>query len=119
MNTNLKEVIVMPGFDRSGPQGAGSMTGWGRGLCRSGERAYDPGAQGGFRGGRCYGRGRGFGRGFGAGRRFAAYPPAYDPYYPPAPDRELETLKAEADYLKDSLDAIHGRIQELERPESE
>jgi Family of unknown function (DUF5320) len=116
-------VIVMPGFDRSGPQGAGSMTGWGRGLCRSGERTYGPETRGGFGAGRCYGRGRGFGRGagrgFGAGRRFAAYPAAYDPYSPPAPERELETLKAEANYLKDSLDTIHSRIQALERPETE
>ena len=43
----------MPGFDRSGPQGRGPMTGWSRGLCsRTGaEGAFGPGG----------GRGRGFG----------------------------------------------------------
>jgi hypothetical protein len=45
MNIN-KEGITMPGFDRTGPRGAGPRTGWGRGPC-----------------------GGGFGRGFGAGFR--------------------------------------------------
>lgn len=44
----------MPGFDRTGPRGAGPRTGWGRGPCGGG-RAFG------------WGFGRGFGRGFGAG----------------------------------------------------
>lgn len=115
----LKEVTIMPGFDRSGPIGAGPMTGWGRGYCRSGARTSGRMAAGGFGRARCGGRGRGFGRGFGAGRWSTAYPPAYDPYVPPVPERGLESLKAEAGYLKDSLDAIHARIQELEQGEPE
>ncbi|KMY66966.1 hypothetical protein AAU61_13460 [Desulfocarbo indianensis] len=52
----------MPGFDRSGPRGAGPMTGGGFGYC-----AQPAGA-----GGQPMGLGRGMGRGFGqgAGRGF-------------------------------------------------
>ncbi|MBW2529684.1 MAG: DUF5320 domain-containing protein, partial [Deltaproteobacteria bacterium] len=49
----------MPGFDRSGPQGDGPLTGRARGRCR--------GADDDVRQARGYGRGRG-GRGWGGGR---------------------------------------------------
>lgn len=50
----------MPGFDRTGPEGKGSMTGRGMGPC-------NPNAPKGFGRGRGRGLGRGIGRGFGRG----------------------------------------------------
>jgi len=63
----------MPGGNRTGPQGMGPMTGWGRGMCNPSQTANDPSpAQGpGYRGsgyGQGFGRGRGVGRGRGLGR---------------------------------------------------
>ena len=68
----------MPGLDRTGPQGMGSMTGRGMGLCGSRGGAptsgqVPPGGFGwqgwgrGFGGGRGFGRGMGWGRGWGRG----------------------------------------------------
>ena len=60
----------MPGGDRTGPWGAGPMTGRGAGFCAG----YDvpgymnPAYGGGFGRGRGGGFGRGWGRGFGRGR---------------------------------------------------
>ena len=48
MNIN-KEARLMPGFDRTGPRGAGPRSGWGRGPCGAG-MAFG-------RGWRCFGRG--------------------------------------------------------------
>ncbi len=102
----------MPGFDRSGPIGAGPMTGGRRGLCNSataadvrafmGAYGYGPGFRSGF------GRGRGWRRGFGRGY---AWPPAVG--FDSA--AELAVLRDEADYLKDGLDAVNRRIDELEQ----
>ena len=116
----------MPGFDRTGPMGAGSMTGGRRGLCNpataAGARAYiGPYAYGGglglrrgFRGG--YSRGAGLGRGYGRG--YGWYPSVMGPAYPSVAD-EMEMLRAEADYLKNSLEAINKRIDELEKKPAE
>lgn len=77
----------MPGFDRTGPRGMGSMTGWGRGNCatakspqpendmkdmtEAGAPATAPAAYYGLgRGGMPRGCGRGFGGG--RGRCFSA-----------------------------------------------
>lgn len=53
----------MPGFNRSGPEGNGPLTGWQRGLCRRAEFEEVVGA------GRGLGRGRGRGLGRGLGLR--------------------------------------------------
>ena len=113
----------MPGFDRTGPVGAGPMTGGARGLCNpaaAGSLRADAGGYGygrglglrrGFRGG--YGRGRGWGRGYGRG--YIGYPAAVGPDFPvDAPD-EIEMLKAQADALRASLDAINRRLDDLEQ----
>ena len=112
----------MPGFDRTGPMGAGSMTGGRRGLCNpaiaSGARAYigpygyvgGLGLRRGFR--RGFGRGAGIGRGYGRG--YGWYPPVMGPAYPSVAD-EMEMLRVEADYLKNSLESINKRIDELEK----
>ena len=107
----------MPGFDRSGPMGAGPMTGGRRGLCNP---ATAPGVSAfmggtgygrGFRGG--FGRGRGWRRGLGRGYGWA--PAAAGPVAAIDSAAELAALRDEAHYLKDSLDAINRRIDELEQ----
>ena len=113
----------MPGFDRTGPMGAGPMTGGARGRCNpatAGNIAAYAGGYGrglglrrGFRGGYgpVTGRGRCFGRGFGW------YPPAAGSAYSMGAAGEMDMLKAEADYMKKSLDAVNKRIDELsEKP---
>jgi hypothetical protein len=135
-----KEVFDMPGFDGTGPAGMGPMTGGGRGFCNpsSVSPGWSPGYYGrGF--GRGYGRGPGYGRGlgFGRGRGYwggfgwrGAYPPSggwYGPTYGPAygnpynvqPEDEIRGLKDEAKYMKDELDAINKRIEELKTETSE
>jgi hypothetical protein len=109
----------MPGFDRSGPMGAGSMTGVRRGFCNPGRsaierpvsRGYGFGAGYGFRGG--YGPGRGVRKGFCGG--FAWYPSMYEPGYPTDQTSEMNMLRAEADSMKTALDTINKRIVELEK----
>jgi len=126
----------MPGFDRTGPMGAGPMTGGGRGLCNPATAGMSPAFAGGygygrglamrrgFRGayGPGWGRGRGYGRGFGwypyaAGPAYSAAGPAYSPAYAMDAASEIDMLKADAEYMKKSLDAINRRIEELsEKP---
>ncbi len=102
------------------------MTGWGRGYCAGGT-AY--GAGPGF--GRAGGRGRGFrgigwrgpGRGFGrrsappaAGWGWGPAPaggPATGPYGM-SPEDEAGYLKQEAQAVRDELESIQRRIEELE-----
>ena len=106
----------MPGFDRTGPQGLGAMTGGARGLCNPRAASYGSQFAGGFGYGRGFGMGRGYGRGFGRGMGMGyGYGPGYGPGYPLEPADETAQLKAEADYMKRSLDAITKRIEELEK----
>lgn len=117
----------MPGFDGTGPMGAGAMTGGGRGYCNPyrgtyGGRWFGGGrgfGRGGFGGG--YGRGRGYGYGRGFGWRGAyATPggwyggPSYGVPYQMNPNEEVNMLKGEAEAMKNELDAVNKRIEELE-----
>jgi Family of unknown function (DUF5320) len=130
-----KEVAVMPGFDGTGPMGAGSMTGGARGFCNPAYAVYGPAYGRGFGCGRGYGRGvsrgrgarRGFGPAFGMGRGSgrglggpafypmwgAGYAPAYGPYTM-NPQDEAGMLRDEAEYMKQELAAIQKRLEELE-----
>ena len=111
----------MPGFDRTGPMGAGPMTGGARGRCNPATAGNIPayaggygygrglGLRRGFRGG--YGPGRGWGRGYGRG--YGGYPPAAGSAYSMDATGEMDMLKADADYMQNSLDAIKKRIEEL------
>ncbi len=126
----------MPGGDRTGPMGAGPMTGRGVGICAG----YDvpgymnPAFGRGFGGGRGHGMGRGFGMGGGRGWRnqyyatglpgwargyanpnLAGFPsdPATATNVKTAQAGELASLKNQAQYLKDALDDIETRINEL------
>jgi len=110
----------MPGLDRSGPMGAGPMTGGRRGLCNPVNAGYDARFSEMFGFGRGMGLGRGFRGGFGRGmgrafRRRFWNQPSYYPAYAQNPEEELNILKAEANSVKSSLDMINQRIAELEK----
>jgi hypothetical protein len=123
----------MPGGDKTGPVGAGPMTGRGAGYCAGfGRPGYiNPG----FARGGGFGQGRrgGFGNRGGAGRGwrrmfwgadYSAWPSATGPFpyetnvsagrrY--SRNEELRDLKSQADYLNDALAEINRRIEDLER----
>ena len=117
----------MPGFDRTGPMGAGSMTGGARGRCNPAAVGINPAYAGnydygrgpalrrGFRGG--FGPGQDRGRGF--GRMYGWYPPAEAPVSPLDTANEIDMLKAEADYMKKSLETIYKRIDALSKKPAE
>ena len=106
----------MPGFDRTGPQGMGPMTGGARGRC-SPSGAWI--SRGGFGRGMGYGRsargnfmaGRGLRRGFGSGWNTGPLPSDFNP---DASD-EINMLKAQAEDIHRILDEINHRISELEK----
>ncbi len=113
----------MPGLDRTGPAGAGPMTGGRRGLCARTGTAYVAPAYGthgrglAFR--RGFGRGRGRGYGFGPGFGGYPYPPAYGAEFPLSETDEMEMLRADAEAMRKSLEAIQRRITELEKEPKE
>lgn len=101
----------MPRGDRTGPTGAGMMTGRRAGYCAGfGNPGYMnstvPGRGFGFAGG-----GRGWCNMF-----YATGVPGWQRFgYPSvSPQDETESLKTQAGWLKDQLDAINKRIEDLE-----
>ena len=100
----------MPGFDRTGPQGQGPMTGGRRGICTGAVRGGNV-PQAGYglgRGGRPYGGGRGFGRGGGYGYRAG--------YYSGEPRIEVvdqPATTADQTNLADTVNSILDRLTEL------
>ena len=123
----------MPRGDRTGPAGAGPMTGRAAGYCAGYSVPGYSNPVGGYgrRWGRGYGRGfgRGWGRGFGRG--WYAYPPpaivqpAYPQVYPPAaqPQTQEQEVAALENYHKDlmaekadleqEMGGVKARIEEL------
>jgi len=105
----------MPGFNGTGPAGAGPMTGGGRGYCTGVDSGFQPGyGRQGFGRGYGAGRGRGYRRGF---RATGAYPMGNAPQYN-VPDNmnsvdELRMLRAQADQIRSALDNIQKRMDEL------
>jgi len=104
----------MPNRNRTGPSGQGPGTGWGLGGCAVGEHAkaaryfgYGVG-----RGGRPWGGGRGRCFGGGHGRMFGARLPANITV-----EQELASLKDQADFLEEQMNATKSRIKELEESE--
>ncbi|MFC1580455.1 DUF5320 domain-containing protein [Thermodesulfobacteriota bacterium] len=119
----------MPGYNGTGPRGEGPMTGGGFGSCAPGGIGYGRSFGRGFGPGRGRGYGPGIGRGRGYGRGLgrpsaqpyadAGYGQAYGRPYAMNPKDEAEMLKEEVIFLKNELDAITGRIKELESGASE
>lgn len=113
----------MPRGDRTGPMGAGPMTGRGAGYCTA---TAAPGFAnfGGGRGRGCgmgFGRGGGLGRGFGrgVGRGWGGPMGAPGEIAAPAPEQQLAALKQQAGAIGAELENIQRRIQELEaKPEN-
>ena len=130
----------MPAGDGTGPAGMGPRTGRGMGYCGGydapgwanpgpGWGFYGRGGRG-IRGGRWAGFGAGRGGGWGWRHQYYATglprwarwgsPPATAygapygaPYEPPSKTQEVEMLKDEAEWLKEQLDAINRRMDEL------
>ena len=105
----------MPRGDGTGPEGMGPMTGRGAGYCAGYDGpAYESPMPG-----------RGFGRGGGRGRRwrhwfYATGMPGWlrfgrAPARPPTREQETETLKAQAGWLQQQLDAVNKRIKEMQQ----
>jgi hypothetical protein len=132
----------MPAGDGTGPAGMGPGTGRGMGYCGGYDAPgwANPGPGRGYygRGGRGIRGGRwgGYGAGRGDGWRwrdpyYAARSPAvpqwgpppavaygapyWAPYQPPSQGQKVEMLRDEAEWLKEQLDAINRRMEELSR----
>jgi len=121
----------MPRGDGTGPAGMGPMTGRAAGYCAGysvpgfmnpyGGRGYAARPLGGF------GRGRGYRRSYYATGlpfwlRYNPYPPVgAAPYVSPevGPEGEMEQLKQHADALKQQLDDIQARMDELSKTQKE
>jgi hypothetical protein len=113
----------MPRGDRTGPLGAGPMSGRAAGYCAGlgmpGNMNPIPG--------RSFGMGFGRGRGFGGGGRgwrhwfYATGLPGWMrsgwcglPYQQPEPEAEKQMLKNQAEALQSELELIKRRLDELE-----
>jgi hypothetical protein len=120
----------MPRGDRSGPMGAGPMTGRGLGYC-AGYPAPGYVADGYGRGPAGYGQhggGRGWRHryyatgtpGWARGVQIPAYAPPVGYVAPaaPAPNDEVAALKAQADYLAAALEETRSRLSALESDEN-
>jgi hypothetical protein len=116
----------MPGGDRTGPMGQGSVTGRKLGYCTGFDSpGFTKGAGGGMGRGFAFGRGMGAGRGMGRGRSFGrgwGSGPTYPGYFPGYPlsstmsrEDEIRFLNSEADALKRSQEEIEKRLKELEK----
>jgi hypothetical protein len=123
----------MPRGDRTGPWGAGPMTGRAAGYCAGNSVPGFMNPTPGYGRGWGRGRGRGFGRGWGRGfgRGWYAYPPVavgqpvYPQAYPPvvqpqSPKQEVaalenykKQLEAEKADLEQEMGGVKARIEEL------
>ena len=119
----------MPRGDRTGPRGAGPMTGRAAGYCAGYSVPGFMNPTVGYGRGWGGGRGRGWGRGFGRGRYVYPPPAVGQPAYPQAippvaqpqsPEQEVaalenyqKQLEAEKAALEDEMGGVKARIEEL------
>lgn len=109
----------MPGFDGTGPIGQGPMTGGGRGYCAvnlSGSGVRPIGGRGFYRrgGGRGY-RNCFYAIGLPGWMRAQKGMQAFGGFGRSlTKEEELSMLKSQTEYLKDELDAVQARVQDLE-----
>ena len=87
----------MPGFDKTGPQGQGPMTGRGLGPCGAG-RKFGMGF------GRCRGYGRGLGRYFGWNA-------------PQTKEERVEDIEAYRKALQEEMEEAEKELAELKKQE--
>ena len=98
----------MPGFDGTGPRGMGPRTGWGRRFCPSGGYGY--GAPYPYRGAPVMPGAAPYPYPY----RGAPAAPGAAPVGPPmSPEQELSFLQDQAGMLKEQLDGMMQRIEEL------
>lgn len=111
----------MPGGDRTGPLGAGPMTGWGRGVCGRGNAAG-------------FGCGRGAGLGWGRGWRNRSWAAGHAGWarggrrsegvapwaaFADAAEDERQMLEREAAGLEQEIGRIRARLEVLAEKESD
>lgn len=119
----------MPGMNQMGPMGQGPMTGRGMGWC-AGANAPGDARRGGPGFGMGRGRGRGFQGGSGGGRHGwrhcfqATGVPGWmrsgagqAPIQAPATKAEMQSLQSQAEMLREQLEHIEHRLNELSQPE--
>lgn len=99
----------MPGLDKSGPMGQGSMTGRGLGMCNDISAQTTE-----FQAG--YGRGLACRRGFGAGRGRGFYFQGFNQNSPVTASQSngQESLQTQVDEMKQTLKAIQQQIEKLQ-----
>jgi len=97
----------MPRGDRTGPMGAGPMTGWGSGFCA----AHRPVR---------FGRNlrRGVGRGMGPGRGFGWFWKNADASADPS-EWERKNLEEEREWLKRQMEMIDAELEQGKEKENE
>jgi hypothetical protein len=106
----------MPGGDRTGPLGAGPMTGGGFGYC--GGTSYSRGGFGGRQGGFGRGGGRGWRNRFWATGRLRRGD-WDEPVAPWSADAERQNLQEETAAIEAELRRLKARIEELETTNSD
>lgn len=131
----------MPRGDRTGPQGMGSMTGRGMGLCAGYDTPGYLNAGPGFMGmGRGMGFARGFGRGGGRGMAWGrgggarwyappvygystgygpGYSQGYSPLYQQNPEQERAFIEDQLKGIKIEMEAMEKRLSEISKGEGE
>ena len=95
----------MPGYDGTGPRGAGPMTGGGRGFCVTGWT-------GGIRRGTGLRRWPRWGGGWGAGWRWDSVSPATD--IPPVGGEAVDSLMEQIRVLGERVEALNARLDAAE-----